>query len=112
LLSVHSPAALQKAVESDDADALMLVPGIGRKTATRLLIELKSKLDLDDSAVLAAGGQGEANGGGATRADVRAALAGLGYAPEEIRQALAALPAEGTIEDHLRLALRQIAAGR
>jgi Holliday junction DNA helicase RuvA len=47
LLSVHSPAALQRAVHAEDADALMLVPGIGRKTATRLLVELKARLDFD-----------------------------------------------------------------
>ncbi len=47
LLSVHSPAALQRAVLSDDLDALMLVPGIGRKTAARLVIELKSRLEAD-----------------------------------------------------------------
>ena len=47
LLSVHSPAALQRAVLADDTDALMLVPGIGKKTATRLLIELKARLDID-----------------------------------------------------------------
>ena len=39
--------ALQRAVLADDADALMLVPGIGKKTATRLLVELKTRLDVD-----------------------------------------------------------------
>src|ERR1700722_9416462 len=47
LLSVHSPAALQRAVLAGDADALMLVPGIGKKTATRLLLELEARLDID-----------------------------------------------------------------
>ncbi len=47
LLSVHSPAALQRAVLADDADALMLVPGVGKKTAIRLLVELKARLDID-----------------------------------------------------------------
>ena len=66
LLSVHSPAALQRAVHSDDADALMLVPGIGRKTATRLLVELKSRLDVDfDESDLRVVG-GPANGSGAS----------------------------------------------
>jgi Holliday junction DNA helicase RuvA len=122
LLSVHTPTALLRAVENDDADALMLVPGIGKKTAIRLLMELKSRLslDLDDADLrLVASGAGAGNGNGsapadpaATRTEVRAALASLGYGADEIRLALARLPAEGTVEDHLRLALREMAAAR
>jgi holliday junction DNA helicase RuvA len=121
LLSVHTPAALLRAVEGDDADALMLVPGIGKKTATRLLIELKSRLslDLDDRDLhLVPGGSGSGNASAApadsaaTRTEVRSALASLGYGADEIRLALARLPAEGTVEDHLRLALREMAAAR
>jgi Holliday junction DNA helicase RuvA len=120
LLSVHSPAALQRAVENDDADALMLVPGIGKKTATRLLMELKSRLslDLDDADLrLVSGGAGNTNGAAtgdaaAARTEVRTALASLGYGADEIRLALARLPAEGTVEDQLRLALREMAAVR
>jgi holliday junction DNA helicase RuvA len=119
VLSVHSPAALQRAVESDDADALMLVPGIGKKTATRLLMELKSRLslDLDDPDLRLVGGGPGVNGGAAgdataTRTEVRTALASLGYGADEIRLALARLPVDGTVEDQLRLALRQMAAVR
>lgn len=126
LLSVHSPAALQRAVHTDDADALMLAPGIGKKTATRLLVELKSRLDGDfdgiDLTLVGGGANGAtARGAGegstaataaATRAEVRTALAGLGYAADEIRQALARLPSEGTLEDQIRLALRELAAVR
>jgi len=122
LLSVHSPAALRRAVETDDADALMLVPGIGKKTATRLLIELKSRLDmdLDDSDLrLVSGPDGNGHGHGgaasvtaATRAEVRNALASLGYGADEIRHALARLPEDGRIEDQVRLALRELAASR
>jgi Holliday junction DNA helicase RuvA len=123
LLSVHSPAALQRAVLADDADALMLVPGIGKKTATRLLVELKTRLDIDlDGTALhlvgdatghahtAAGGHGA--GSAATRADVRAALSGLGYGADEIRQALVRLPAGGDLEDQIRVALRELAGAR
>jgi holliday junction DNA helicase RuvA len=119
LLSVHTPAALQRAVENDDADALMLVPGIGKKTATRLLMELKSRLSLDLDGtdlhvVTGAGANGAAAGPdtAATRTEVRTALASLGYGADEIRLALARLPAEGTVEDQLRLALREMAAIR
>jgi Holliday junction DNA helicase RuvA len=117
LLSVHSPAALQRAVLNDDAEALMLVPGVGKKTAVRLLVELKARLDIDldgadlhllDGPAAAAGGSGD----GATRAEVRAALSGLGYGADEIRYALGRLPAEGDLEDQIKLALRELAGAR
>ena len=117
LLSVHSPAALQRAVQTEDLDALMLVPGIGKKTAARLVVELKSRLeaDLDDSGldlVGTGGARGADEPAAAVRADVRTALAALGYGADEIRAAMAGLPADGTVEDLLRRALRELAAAR
>jgi Holliday junction DNA helicase RuvA len=125
LLSVHSPIALQRAVLADDADALMLVPGIGKKTATRLLVELKARLDIDldgadDHLVGARSGNGEVRNGAVpagsrsaiTRSDVRAALSSLGYGADEIRHALSGLPAEGDLEDQIRLALQELAGAR
>jgi Holliday junction DNA helicase RuvA len=122
LLSVHSPAALQRAVLNDDADALMLVPGVGKKTAIRLLVELKARLDIDldraDLHLLESGsipGDGAGAGDGspaATRSEVRAALSGLGYGADEIRQALGRLPVDGRLEDQIRLALRELAGAR
>jgi Holliday junction DNA helicase RuvA len=116
ILSVHSPAALRRAVANEDRDALTLVPGIGAKTAARLLIELKAKLDPDDVAEpglsLVGGGAGGAAGRSAARAEVRAALAGLGYGADEIRHALAGLPEAESVEDLLKSALRQLAAAR
>jgi Holliday junction DNA helicase RuvA len=119
LLSVHSPLALQRAVLSDDADALMLVPGIGKKTATRLIIELKTRLDIDLGgadvqlvgvrSALGGGGAGGGAGLAGTRAEVRAALSGLGYGADEIRHALSHLPADGALEDQIRLALQELA---
>jgi Holliday junction DNA helicase RuvA len=123
LLSVHSPAALQRAVLNDDADALMLVPGVGKKTAIRLLVELKARLDIDlDRADLhlletlhapgASVGAGSASSAAANRSEVRAALSGLGYGADEIRQALGRLPVEGRLEDQIRMALRELAGAR
>ena len=126
LLSVHSPVALRRAVAHEDSDALMLVPGIGKKTAVRLLIELKSRFEADadgpDLHVVPGGaGRGSAaNGNGAhdapdpaaIRQEVRAALAGLGYAADEIRQALARLPEDGSVEECIRFALRDLAVAR
>lgn len=117
ILSVHSPTALQRAVLSDDLDALTLVPGIGKKTAARLVIELKTRFEteLDGAGLALVGattGAGSDDPAAAARADVRTALAALGYGPEEVRLAVAGLPAEGTVEDHLRHALRDLAAAR
>jgi Holliday junction DNA helicase RuvA len=92
----------------------MLVPGIGKKTAARLVIELKSRLgegaDSGPSVVGRQTGEGQAEA--ATRNELRAALAALGYSADEIRQTLLDLPAEGNVEDLLRQALRGLAVSR
>ena len=107
ILSVHSPAALARAVASDDVDALTLVPGIGKKTAARLLLELKSRLDLpsDVDFTVVTSAAHEAS----PRNEVRNALAALGYGVEEVREAVRTLPEDGAVEDLLRTALRQLA---
>jgi Holliday junction DNA helicase RuvA len=111
ILSSLSPVSLRRAVASDDVDALTVVPGVGKKTAARLLLELKSRLDVPDTdpdLVLAA-----VNGNGHTaRAEVKAALAGLGYGAVEVRDAVRELPDDGEVEDLLRSALRQLATAR
>jgi Holliday junction DNA helicase RuvA len=124
LLSVHSPAALRRAVAHEDSDALMLVPGIGKKTAVRLLMELKSRFEAeieapDLQAVAPVNGPGGPidldstdSDPAAVRQEVRAALAGLGYAADEIRQALTRLPQDVTVEEAIRFALRDMAVAR
>ena len=106
VLAVLSPASLSTAVLEDDVDTLCAVPGIGRKTAARLLIDLKSRLDLPDLSGVAAGSP---SAGRSAHAEARAALAELGYGPEEIRGALDGLHEEMGVEDLLRLALRELA---
>jgi Holliday junction DNA helicase RuvA len=109
IMAVLSPASLSTAVLEDDLDTLCTVPGVGRKTAARLLIELKSRLDLPDLSL-------EVHGGPSTgisrtsRSEARAALAELGYAPEEIRGALDGLRDDVGVEEMLRLALRELAS--
>src|SRR5206468_5872753 len=48
ILSVHPPDTLRRTLADDDVDALCLVPGVGKKTAARLLVELKSRLEVPD----------------------------------------------------------------
>jgi Holliday junction DNA helicase RuvA len=103
VISVLSPAALSTAVLEDDIETLCAVPGIGRKTAARLLIDLKSRLQLPDLSEAGASG-------GSARAEARAALAELGYGPEEIRRALDGRREDVGVEELLRLALRDLAA--
>ncbi len=114
IMAVLSPAALSTAVLEDDLDTLCSVPGVGRKTAARLLIELKSRLDLPDLSLDHAGAAppvGETGVAARTsRAEARAALSELGYAPEEIRGALDGLRDDVGVEEMLRLALRELAS--
>ena len=108
ILSALTPHALQRAVATDDVDALTAVPGVGKKTAARLLLELKARLDIPDLD-LAVVGAGPST---SNLAEVRAALAGLGYGPDEVREIVRDLPADGTVEDLLTSALRQLAVSR
>lgn len=111
ILSALSPAALHRALATDDVDALTSVPGVGKKTAARLLVELKAKLDVDFDSELVAVGPGGAAAMSA-RTEVRAALAGLGYGPDEVRAVVRELPDDGAVEDLLKSALKQLAAAR
>ncbi|MEP6624952.1 MAG: Holliday junction branch migration protein RuvA [Acidimicrobiia bacterium] len=106
ILTVHPPTALRRAVAEDDVDALCLVSGVGKRTAQKLMIELKARLDLPDVDLR---DSARAGGPGPARAEVRAALTELGYAPDEVRAVIAELPAEGAVEDLLRSALKQLA---
>ena len=109
LLSVHPPAALRRAVASDDVDTLTSVPGIGKKTAARLLIELKARLDEGDGPFEDSDGREPADG---AVASVKVALASLGYSADEVREAVRSLPEEGTEQELLRVALRSMAGSR
>jgi holliday junction DNA helicase RuvA len=109
ILSVHDPATLQQVLAEDDLDSLCLVPGVGKKTATRLLVELKASLDLPDLDLTRI--EPATNGAEPTpRRDVHDALAGLGYGPEEIRGVLHDLPDEGDTALLLREALQRLAS--
>jgi holliday junction DNA helicase RuvA len=115
ILSVHDPLALARILAEDDVAALCLVPGVGKKTAARLLVELKSRLHVPVGDPRAAVGRGSgATGNGAphepsVRSDVREALAGLGYSADEIHGAIAELPDDGDASELLRQALRHLA---
>ena len=115
ILSALSPDALRVAVSQDDVDALTMVPGVGKKTAARLLIELKSKLSVDDAdygAAISALSDPAAAAEADARSDVRAALGELGYGTEEIKAVVRKLPTTGTAPELLKKALALLAGGR
>ena len=107
ILSVHSPAELRRALADGDKGALTLVPGVGTKTAARLLVELRSRLGVPELETV--GPDGAAT---SPRGELRAALAGLGYEAGEIASVLPELPPEGRVEDLVRDALRLLAGAR
>jgi Holliday junction DNA helicase RuvA len=110
ILSVHPPAALRRVFIEDDADALTLVPGVGKRTAQRLLVECKSRLELPDVDLV---GDDVADGTpAAARAEVRAALTGLGYNDSEVAAVLRGLPDADDAETLLRDALKSLAGAR
>ena len=103
ICSAFSPDALRRALVTDDVAALASVPGIGKRTAQRMVLELKEKLALPDLQV-AGPAQGAAAG-------ARSALENLGYSPSEVRAALNDLdPAPGdSVGDIVRAALSVLA---
>ena len=106
ILATHTPSALVDIVASSDFASLCLVPGVGKKTAERLLVELRSRLSvpaLDDASPA---------GSSSAVGDVREALAGLGYGSEEIREALREVDASEHAELLLRDALKVLGARR
>jgi len=110
ILSVHGPSALAIVVADDDVDALCLVPGVGKKTAARLLIELKSRLSVP--ALEAPAGRAPTRVGPASvRSDVRDALSNLGYQPDEVAAVVRDLPEDGDVSELLKAALQRLAVG-
>ena len=94
---------LSIAVASDDIGALTAVPGIGKRSAQKLLLELKPKMDILEGVSMTTG----------PIAEVREALEVLGYGPDEIRGTLADMPPRLTVEEMVRRSLQQLGkAGR
>lgn len=114
ILSVHGPVDLARVLAEDDVAALCLVPGVGRKTAARLLVELKSRLDipLDIGAAGPVSRSSQGTGVVAARTDVREALTGLGYGLDEIRDVLSDLPDDDDAGVLLKRALQRLSVPR
>jgi len=113
ILGTYDPPALARAVADEDVDALVAIPGVGRKTAARLVVELGQRVS-----ELAGLPEPRASTGRvralptSVHGEVAEALAALGYAPDEVRGALQQIAAEGSVESLLRDALRELAPAR
>lgn len=109
VLSSMSPAEVAEAVARGDVVKLASVPGLGRKTAERLVLELKGK----DIAVFAPEpATASGSGGGGPFMEAREALTGLGYSLEEAERALGDVPPQETVEKYIKEALRRIGSRR
>jgi Holliday junction DNA helicase RuvA len=106
VLATHSPHVLADIVATSDIAALTMVPGVGKKTAERLMIELKGKMNLP---VL----DGIEQAGAVTvLGDVRDALIGLGYTADEVRLVMREIGPVESPADALRAALAMLGARR
>lgn len=101
ILSVLAADALRRAILDGDADTITIVPGVGKKVAARVVLDLKDRL----------GGVVELPSAGPI-AEVREALLGLGLSSQEVREAMADLDAgDAPVEELLRRALQRVGAG-
>ena len=109
-LSAMNPTELRDVVVAGDSALLTRIPGVGKKTAERLVVELRDKL-LKIDGLDAGGGLGGDGAVGQARADARAGLEALGLsraeAEKRLRKALRDQPGIQSAEDLIRLALRQ-----
>ena len=98
MLAVFTPDALRRAVATEDLAALTTVPGIGRKGAQRIVLELAGRLGPAGEAGMGAPAGGAANGAGAPpwREQVRAGLVSLGWQARDAEHAIAAVEPELT----------------
>ena len=111
VLTFYTPLEVQQLVASEDADALARVPGIGKKTAARIIIELKNRFDIDLGSSVSTGPAVVDVAKPTKRDEVTAGLTALGYGTDEIRHALSQLPSDDNADagELLRTALRSLA---
>jgi Holliday junction DNA helicase RuvA len=108
ILSTHRPSIVRQAIASSDIDLLVAVPGIGKKSAQKLVLELKDKvggLGAPDL-VLPSGASGAGAGLPDAVSDTRDAMLQLGYGPGEVAATLAAIDLDGDSSTLLRRALQ------
>lgn len=104
ILSAMTVTSFERCVQSDDAATLVKIPGVGKKTAQRLIIEMRDKFDGSAGRAIIAIEPGD----GDAKSEAIDALVSLGYKPAEVRGLLAKIDMrDRSAEDIIRLALRQ-----
>jgi Holliday junction DNA helicase RuvA len=111
ILSGVTVDEFHRCIEAQDAAALVRVPGIGRKIAERLVIEMRDRLKGLAGPAFVPGAAGSASGPGGAQAEAFAALVALGYKPPEVTRLLQKVdPSVTTTEELIRHALRAAAS--
>jgi len=98
-LGTLQPEELQRAIAAEDVEALTVVPGIGKRGAQKMVLELKPKITTADADTVV---------GTSTVAQVRDALEGLGYQAAEISEVMTDIDTETPVAEQLRQALRSL----
>ena len=102
LLSTLRPDQLRRAIVTEDAGALATAPGVGKRSAQRLILELRPKLADSEADVVE----------GTGTAQVRMALEQLGYRPDESNEVLADVDDDGSVQDQVKAALKLLGQAR
>lgn len=108
VLSAMTANDFRRCVEYEDTTTLSKIPGVGRKTAERLIVEMRDRID---SALPAtAAGSAPSGGGASARSEAFDALRSLGYKPNEVNKLIGKLDTDNqSAEDIIRQALKQVA---
>lgn len=106
VLSALDPAQLVGAIASQDVALLSSVPGVGKKTAQRMILDLESKLAVSNPEGMSTGGSGGA------LVDAREALLGMGFSAQEVSEALTGAPSDGDSGKLIAYALKRSGGAR
>ena len=102
LLATLGATALRRAVATEDVDALCAAPGVGKRSAQKMVLELRPKLADAEAELIT----------GAGRAQVRQALENLGYTEHEVNEVIGDVDDEAPVADQLRSALKALGQAR
>lgn len=109
ILSIADPNTVKLAIAKEDSSILTRVSGIGKKTAERVILELKNKFTLGD---IKEGELNDAQKQILDQQDVIEALMGLGYGQNEVRKVLENIPRDKSLEERVKSALRELGKGK
>jgi len=108
VLSSLTADALAEAVAAEDVALISSVPGVGKKTAQRVIVDLADKLGVGGAVAGAAVGKA---GAGAAAAETREALLGMGFSAAEVASAMKGIPERTDAQAMLKHALRRLGGG-